>query len=108
MVYDISYKTWIGVKPLRIRFEKVDGFIRVSYGTRYFPLFSPEKYDAIYKRIRYIFLQLWKNQNWKKKTTKKMTLYNDIIPIKSVINKNQNDYYLDISLDKCSYQLAEK
>ena len=37
-----------------------------------------------------------------------MTLCNDIILIKSVINKNQNDYYLDISLDKCSYQLAEK
>ena len=55
MVYDISYKTSIGVKPFRVRLEKVDGFIRVSYGTRYFVLFSLEKYDAIYKRIRYIF-----------------------------------------------------
>ena len=29
LVYDISYKTLIGAKPLRIRFDKVDGFIIV-------------------------------------------------------------------------------
>ena len=28
-VYDISYKTLIGAKPLRIRFNKIDGFIRL-------------------------------------------------------------------------------
>ena len=27
-VYDISYKTSRGPKPLRIRFDKIDGFIR--------------------------------------------------------------------------------
>ena len=36
-----------------IRFHKVDVFIRVYDGTRYFVLFGPEKYDAIYNRIRY-------------------------------------------------------
>ena len=29
LIYDISYKTLIGLKPLRIRFGKIDGFIRI-------------------------------------------------------------------------------
>ena len=53
-IIDISYKTLIGVKPLRIRFDKIDGFIRVYDGTRYLVLFVPEKYDAICNRIRYL------------------------------------------------------
>ena len=31
-VYDISYKTSTGPKPLRIRFNKIDGFIMVLDG----------------------------------------------------------------------------
>ena len=52
LIYDISYKTLIGPKPLRIRFNQIDGFIRVCDGARSLVLFGPEKYDAIYKRIR--------------------------------------------------------
>ena len=48
-VYDILYKAFIGAKPLDIRFDKVDGFIRVYGGTRYLD----EKYDFIYTRISY-------------------------------------------------------
>ena len=44
----------IGPKPLRIRFDKIDGFIRVYGGTRYLTLFHSEKYDAIYNRVRYL------------------------------------------------------
>ena len=29
LIYDISYKTLIGPKPLQIRFDKKDGFIRI-------------------------------------------------------------------------------
>ena len=29
LLYDISYKTLIGPKPLRIRFDKIQGFIRI-------------------------------------------------------------------------------
>ena len=29
LIYDISYKTSTGAKPLRIRFDKIDGFIKV-------------------------------------------------------------------------------
>ena len=32
-VYDISYKTSAGPKPLCYRFEKIDGFIRVCGGS---------------------------------------------------------------------------
>ena len=53
LAYNISYKTLIGAKPLRIRFDKVDGFIKDYNGTRYLVLFGLEKYDAIYNRIRY-------------------------------------------------------
>ena len=39
LVYDISDKALIGAKPLRIRFKKIDGFIRVYDGTRNLILF---------------------------------------------------------------------
>ena len=52
-IYDILYKTLSGVRPLRIKFEKVDRFIRNYDGTRYLVQFGPEKYDGIYNRIRY-------------------------------------------------------
>ena len=56
-IYDISYKTLIGVKPLRIKFGKVNGFIRVYDRTRYqcnVVIFGAEKYDFINNRIRYL------------------------------------------------------
>ena len=33
--YHVAYKTLIGAKPLRIMFDKVDGFIRDYNGTKY-------------------------------------------------------------------------
>ena len=49
----------IGVKPLRIRFNKVDGFIRTydDDGTRYLILFVSEKYDATCDKIRCLVSQ---------------------------------------------------
>ena len=35
LIYDTSYKTFMSVKPLRIRFDKVYGVINIYYGTRY-------------------------------------------------------------------------
>ena len=51
LVYNISYKTLIGANSLRIRFNKIDGFIRVFDKIRYLVLFEAEKYDLIYNRI---------------------------------------------------------
>ena len=38
---------------MRISFDNVDEFITVFNGNRYLVLFDPEKYNAIYNRIRY-------------------------------------------------------
>ena len=57
MVYDISYKALIGAKPLRISFDKIDGFFRVHGGNRYLVLYGPEKYNVIYNRIRCLISQ---------------------------------------------------
>ena len=51
LIYSISYKTLIGPKPLLIRLDEIDRFIRIYDGTRYLVLLGPEKYDAIYNRI---------------------------------------------------------
>ena len=53
LAYNISYKSLIDSnKPLHIRFDKTDGFIKVYDGTRYLVLFGIEKYDSIYDWIR--------------------------------------------------------
>ena len=54
MVYDISYKTLFGSKPLRIRFDEVDGFIKIYDGVIFLVLCDSGKHDAIYNRIRYL------------------------------------------------------
>ena len=52
-IYDISYKTLIDPKPLRI-FDKADGLIKIYDGTTHLALFNSEKYDAIYDGVRYL------------------------------------------------------
>ena len=47
LIFEMSYKNLIGSKPLRIKFDKIDGFIRIYDGTGYLTLFGFEKYDAI-------------------------------------------------------------
>ena len=54
LVYNTSYKTSIDAKPSRIRYNKIDGFIRFYDGTRYLVLFGSEKYDLIYSRTKYL------------------------------------------------------
>ena len=43
LVYNISHKTLIDAKSLRIRLDIIDGFITVYDGTRYLVLFGSEK-----------------------------------------------------------------
>ena len=40
LIYDISYETSIYPKSSRIRFDKVDGFIRIYDGTRYLTIIT--------------------------------------------------------------------
>ena len=106
---------------MRIRFDKVDGFIRVFDGTRYLVLLGPEKYEAIYKRIKYLISQKIRityvfSHNYAKikidsyyslPLEKIFTLHNIIILIKSVFNKNQNHNNYNIFLEKLSYYLPK-
>ena len=48
----------IGLKCLSIRFDKIDGFIRIYDGNRYLILFGPEKYDVPYNKIKYLISQI--------------------------------------------------
>ena len=114
MIDNFSYKNLIDVKPLRIRFDKMDGFIRIYHGNRYLVLFGLQKYDAIYNRIRYLISQksgiayAFSHYYAKIKVDsydslpleKTLTLHDVTIRIKSVINKNQNHYYYNIFLEK--------
>ena len=47
-------KFLMSAKSLRITFDKIDGCIRVSDGTRYLVFSGGEKYEFIYTRIRYL------------------------------------------------------
>ena len=63
LVYVISYKNLIAAKPFLIKFNKIDGFIRVYEEKRYLvlfdsiPLFESIQYGTIYNRIRYLISQ---------------------------------------------------
>ena len=35
LIYDISHKTFLGAKPLCIRFDEIDRFIEIYNGIRY-------------------------------------------------------------------------
>ena len=59
LIYDIPYKTLIGSKPLHVRFDKIDGFIRSYDGSKYLTFFGSEKHDSIYNRIRSYKTKTW-------------------------------------------------
>ena len=102
---------------MRIKFDKVDGFIKVYDGTRYLVLFGPERHDSLYDRIRYLisqksgitysidhnFARIRINSHNSLPTEKASIFRDAIILVKSVFNKNQNYYYYHIYLEKDSY-----
>ena len=53
LVYNMSYKSFIDSKPLRISFNKIDKFIRGYDGPRYLVLFGSEV-DSYYS-LQWIF-----------------------------------------------------
>ena len=53
-VYDISYKTSTGAKPLRNRFDKIDGFIKIHDEIRYLLLFDYSYHDKVCDKIKYL------------------------------------------------------
>ena len=57
LIYDISYKTFIGSIPFHIRFDEIDGFIKNYGGIRYLVLFGGGFYEEIFYRIKYFILK---------------------------------------------------
>ena len=121
VVVNILSKTLIGAKPLCIRVSKIDGFTRVYNGTRYLVLCGPEKCDAIFNRIKYLYVKkvalhvMFHNFAKIKVDSydslpleETLNLYNVIIHTKSVFNKDQNHYYYNIFFGKGSYQLPKR
>ena len=54
-VYNISYKTPTGPKPLRIRFDKIDGFIISLDGKiKHLILFDYKLFNKICDKIKYL------------------------------------------------------
>ena len=88
------YKTLAGAKSLHIRFDKIDGFIRVYDGTRYLVLFGAGKFHFIYNRIWYLkvvlhvifhnYAKIKVDSYYSLPLEKSLTLHNVIILIKSV------------------------
>ena len=50
-IYSTTYIMWYGAQPLRIIFDKINGYIRNYYGTKYLVIFrSGKKADRIFKK----------------------------------------------------------
>ena len=118
-VYNISYKTLTGPKPLRIRFDKKDGFIIFLDGKmKHLILFDYGLFNKICDKIKYLISEKSCvtnsiNRNFGKiridsynsiSTKKILTFHNVAVPIKSVVNKNKNKYYYNIFLEKGLYK----
>ena len=54
LVYGISHKTSTGAKPLRIRFDKIDIFIKIYDKIRYLVLFDCSYCNKICDKIKYL------------------------------------------------------
>ena len=108
-IYDISYKSFMGAKPLHIW---------LGDGIWYLVLFGPRYYDVIYNRIRYLISEKRDitgciNHNFARTRIdsynslpieKAVTFHNVIILIKSVVNKNENSYFYNIFIEKGLYE----
>ena len=122
MIYNILYKTLFGTKPLRIRFDEIDGLITGYDRSRYLVLFGAVNYDAIYNKIRYLvslkngityvfpyYYAKLKVDSFDSLTREKvLTLQNYIIYIKPVLNKGHNHYNYNTLFGKSVYQSARK
>ena len=108
-VYNISYKTWASPEPLRIWLDKIDRFILALDGKmKHLILFDYRLFNKICNKIKY------QNQNIKLKNGIDsynslpikiiLTFHNIIIIIKPAVNKNKNECYYNIFLEKCLYK----
>ena len=114
MIYEISYKTLIDPVTLSIKFDKIDGFIRIYDRTRYLTLLDFEKYDVIYDKVGYLislksgmtyifshyFAELKVDSYDYLPKQVILTLHHVITLIRSVLCTDKNHYYYEKFLKK--------
>ena len=95
---------------LKIECVIISRFVRVYDGNRYLALLDPEKYDAIYIRVRSLishkirityviphnFVRIKIESCYYLSLEKSLTFHNVIILIKSVLHKTKTHYYYNI------------
>ena len=103
---------------MHIRYDEIDGFIKIHIRIRYLVLFDCGWFDRIDDRINYLISEKSVitdsiNHNFTKiritlfnslPIKKILTSHNVIILINSVLNKNDNEYYYNIFLEKGTYK----
>ena len=118
LVDKISYKTSTSAKPYRIRVDKIDAFVKIHNENRYLILFDYSYCDKICHRIKYLIIKKNGITNTINRSFAKIRIdsydslligkilafHDVIIHIKSVVNKNENEYYYNIFLEKGSYK----
>ena len=101
-----------------IRFGKLDGFIKIHNKIRYLVLVDYSYCDKICDKIKYLIIErsgitdsINHNFRWIRIASydslpidKIFTFHNVIILIKSVVNKNENNYYYNKFFKKGSYK----
>ena len=100
-----------------VRLDKIDRFIKIHNGVRYLVLFDHGWFDKICDRIKYLICEKIGitdsiNHNFSRIRTdsynslpfKILTFRNVIILIKSVVNKNKNNYYYNLLSEKGLYK----
>ena len=105
LFYDVAYKTPYGAKPSYTIFDKVDGYIRKYDRRKYLGLFQSRKYLIMlkinisdvysYKRMRIKI-----NSDDDLPSEKLLNMHNVVIFIKSIVNKNHNNYYYQLFFRK--------
>ena len=104
---------------MRIRFDKIDGFIRIlDSEIKHLVLFDHELFDKICDRIKHLISEKSGitdsiNHNFARiriysynslPIEEILTFHIVIILIKLVVNKDKNEYYYNIVLEKGSYK----
>ena len=115
LIHGISYKSIIVSYFFRIRLDKINGIIIIYDKTRYLTLFSSEKFNVNYGKVRYVisiksgtahifphYSAKIKVDSYDSLSIRKTLCLHVIIFIQSVINKDRNKYYYKIFLETCS------
>ena len=108
----------MGAKPLRIRLDEIDRFIKIDDRIRHLALSDYEWLDKVCDRIKYFIRQKSgitdsinhksakiRIDSYKSLPIKNiLTFHSAIILFKSVVNKNKTEYYYNIFLEKGFYK----